>query len=514
MSQSLIHLLQHQAHRVPDNIAIVQKDERISYGQLYACICAVAAFLRENGLAPGARVGLLLENSPQFVATYYGVLAAGGVVVAMNTGTKSRDLVNWLKHSEACWLFADARHPELAAITTQMRDSIAYVIVGEHPNGSAITVGASWKQIQENGAVNEPDLSYSGQPGELASIIYTSGTTGHPKGVMLSHGNLFHNVNSIVGYLKLTGDDIVMNILPFYYSYGNSVLHTHLAVGATIVLENSLLYPHKILQTMEKERVTGFSGVPSTFSILLSRTKFKDYDLSSLRYITQAGGPMAPASIRRVIADLPNAEFFVMYGQTEATARLSYLPPDKLEQKLGSVGIGIPGVTLEVQDDQGNKVAPGEIGQIYAKGDNIMLGYWKDPQTTETVIQNGWLVTGDLAYQDSDGFIFINGRASDMIKSGANRISPKDIEEVIAELEGVEEVAVVGIPDEILGQVIKAFVVASPNAKLEKKAVMAHCRQNLAIYKLPKEVEFVSELPKTASGKVKRFLLADTARAS
>jgi acyl-CoA synthetase (AMP-forming)/AMP-acid ligase II len=223
--------------------------------------------------------------------------------------------------------------------------------------------------------------------------------------------------------------------------------------------------------------------------------------------MTQAGGAMAPSNITRLTDALPEIDFFVMYGQTEATARLSYLPPDNLKSKLGSIGIAIPGVSLAVKDDAGRDVACGEIGQIYAKGPNIMQGYWKDPEATDRVIVDGWLQTGDLAKQDKDGYIYIIGRSSEMIKSGANRISPKDIEEVITELDSVEEVAVVGRQDDILGEVIEAYIVISPGSFLDSKQVQAHCRKNLSTYKIPKKINFVNELPKTASGKVKRFLL-------
>ncbi|HGX92906.1 MAG TPA: AMP-dependent synthetase, partial [Candidatus Tenderia sp.] len=220
---------------------------------------------------------------------------------------------------------------------------------------------------------------------------------------------------------------------------------------------------------------------------------------------------MAPAMIARLRKALPHIDFFVMYGQTEATARLAWLPPEMLESKPGSIGKAIPGVTLELRDQQGRPVATGETGEIWASGDNIMQGYWRDPEQTRKVLQDGWLKTGDLAHCDRDGYLYIDGRSSDMIKIGANRISPKEIEEVILELEGVEEVAVVGIPDELLGSVIKAVVVPTPGTRLEIKQIRIHCWRNLATYKVPKFIEFVEELPKTASGKIQRFLLTQQA---
>jgi acyl-CoA synthetase (AMP-forming)/AMP-acid ligase II len=259
---------------------------------------------------------------------------------------------------------------------------------------------------------------------------------------------------------------------------------------------------------MVTERVQGFSGVPSTYALLLSRVALESYDLSALRYMTQAGGGMPAAAIQRLTQRLPHVRFFVMYGQTEATARLSYLPPERLSEKLGSAGIAIPGVRLEIRDERGHPVPAGTVGEIWARGDNIMPGYWHDPQTTATVLVDGWLKTGDMATMDDDGYLFIQGRRSDMIKSGAHRINPKDIEEVIAEIDGVAEAVVVGVEDEILGQVIKAVIVPAPGRKLDVLSVKAHCRDRLASYKIPKLIELANELPKTASGKVKRFELS------
>ncbi len=509
MTHTLVHMLRDNAVHTPESRAVVLDSQHTTYRRLWADICAVAAFLKKNGLQPGDRVGVLLKNSPEYIAAYYGVLAAGGVVVGLNTMAKSRDLANWLQHSGASWLFAEGQHPELINVTNSLDNTVQLVLVGE-PKGSEIDAPCHiWQELlQATETGEEPDLSRL-ESAQTAAIIYTSGTTGQPKGVTLSHGNLSSNVRSIQQYLQLTANDRVLNVLPFYYSYGNSVLHTHLAVGATLVLENNLLFPHNVLTTMANERATGFSGVPSTFAILLSRTRMENYELSSLRYMTQAGGAMAPAMIERLRKTLPHVRFFVMYGQTEATARLAWLPPEMLDAKPGSIGIAIPGVRLELRDKQGQPVAAGETGEIWAAGENIMQGYWRDPELTCKVLEDGWLKTGDLAHCDEDGYFYIDGRSADMIKIGANRISPKEIEEVILELDGVEEAAVVGVPDELLGQVIKAVIVPSPGAQIEIKQIRAHCWKQLAMYKVPKFIDFVTELPKTASGKVQRFLLAE-----
>ena len=505
MFNSLVDRLRRSVERYPDAEAVVHHERRVSYGQLWQYVCAVGAFLVGQGFEESDRVAILLENSAEYIATYYGTLMAGGVAVALNTATKARELADALAHSGARWLVADARHPELDELLRAAPPALRVIRVGEAgaPAGEAVRWDDVVNAVDDRavpGAALEPDSA--------AAIIYTSGTTGKPKGVTLSHRNLASNTESILAYLGLTHEDRCLNVLPFYYSYGNSVLHTHLAAGATLVLQNNQAYMHVVLSQIKSERITGFPGVPSTFALILNRFKLGNYDLAGLRYMTQAGGALAPAHIKRLREELPHVRFFVMYGQTEATARLSYLPPEKLEQKPGSAGIPIPGVRLEIRDEHGNPVPRGVVGEIHASGPNVMVGYWNDPEATAEVVKNGWLKTGDMAHMDEEGYVFIQGRRGDMIKSGGHRISPRDIEDVIAELDGVAEAVVVGVSDVILGEAIRAVVVARPGAGLDAAAVKAHCLRRLAAYKLPKHIEFTADLPRTPTGKVKRYMLA------
>jgi len=256
---------------------------------------------------------------------------------------------------------------------------------------------------------------------------------------------------------------------------------------------------------MQQQRVTGFSGVPSTYAMLLHKSDFRSRTFENLRYLTCAGGGLAPAVVERIQQVVPDVQLFLMYGQTEATARLSTLMPHEVEQKLGSIGRGIPGVELSVLDDDNQAVQPGEVGEIVARGDNLMRGYWNDPEGTGRVIREEGLRTGDLARVDEDGYIYIVGRKSDIIKSGAYRINPKELEEVILTLRGVAEVAIVGLPDEIQGESIAAFVVRSAKeAEVTEEAIFDHCREQLPRYKMIREVRFVESLPKTPSGKIRR----------
>jgi acyl-CoA synthetase (AMP-forming)/AMP-acid ligase II len=340
-----------------------------------------------------------------------------------------------------------------------------------------------------------------------AMIIYTSGTTSNPKGVTLSHGNLAANARTIVEYLEIDSKDKVLSVLPFHFSYGSSVLNSNLIAGAHIVIEDNLAFPHVTLRRMQDEEITGFPGVPSTFALLLGRCSLGDYDLSHLRYTTQAGGPMPRAHIEQLQQLLAHVRTFIMYGQTEATARLTYLPPDKLVEKMGSVGLPLRDVEIQIRTD-GRAVPGGQVGEICVRGPNVMLGYWRDPGLSAEVLRDGWLHTGDLGHLDDDGYLFIDGRAQEMIKVGAFRVSPQEIEEVLSECASVEQAAVVAIPDDLLGQAVKAILVLRPGTEADVRAVKAHCKKRLASYKIPKVVEFVAALPRTSSGKIQRFKLA------
>ena len=493
--------LQDSVSRTPAAEALVVGSQRVSYERLWRQVCAVAGYLREIGLERGSRVAVVLDNSTEYVAAYYGTLCAGAVAVGMNAAARARELTSWIAHCDARVVFVDARHADLPQLLERLSGSIHVVVVG--------TTGSptDWANVLASG----PAQPIAPRAEDVAAILYTSGTTGRPKGVTLTHGNLAANAASIVEYLELKPSDRVLNLLPFFYSYGSSVLHTHLSVGATVVLEHQLVYPQRVLQRMADERITGFPGVPSTFVLLLQAGDFSRFDLSALRYVTQAGGAMATTVIRKLLEALPHTRIFIMYGQTEATARLSYVPPERLLDKLGSVGIPIPGVEISVRDEENRAVPVGVSGEVCARGGNVMHGYFRDDQATSLVLRDGWLHTGDLGHIDGEGFLYLQGRRSDMIKSGAHRISPLDIEEVILAMPEVAEVAVVGVPDDVLGEAIKAVIALKPGATLEAVQVQRHCSEQLPRYKVPRTIEFAARLPRTSSGKIIRYQLTGTA---
>lgn len=505
MARSLPDSVRSHAFDAPENIAITMGSRSHTYGQLWREIIAFAEWLKGTGFKAGDRAAIVLANCPEAVIACYGTWMAGGIAVPMNSQAKSRELAPWLRHCDPAVLIHESGNTDMEPLLESLATRPRLLVVGEEPKRIP---GARFNEVVASRSLSVETVSAPRLDDTPAMILFTSGTTGSPKGVTLSHRNIASNAAAVIEYLELTAADSIVSVLPFYYAYGNSVLSTHLAVGGRVVLELNMVFPHAVVETIARERVSGFSGVPSTFALLLSRVDLSRHDLGSLRYLTQAGGPMAVALTRRLLSALPSARLFVMYGQTEATSRLTWLPPEMLGSKIGSAGKAIPGVEIEIRSGRQRSIGADGIGEVWARGENVMLGYWRDEARTSEVLSDGWLRTGDMGRIDADGYLFLEGRRTDMIKVGANRIYPNDVEEAIAEFPGIAEVAVVGIEDELLGQVVKAFIVPGVAGSVDKMAVLAHCRAGLAPYKIPKHIEFVDALPKTASGKINRGALA------
>ena len=499
------NFLKNSASKYPDKTAIIHGNTRMTYSELLAISLNLAAALQGYGLRRGDRIIIALNNSAEYLIAYFGVQLAGGIVVAVNPDIKPRGLHKITADCKPSGIITNTGLIKLLEADKEKYPFSFILLQGERKTGGAgnIPIYSFDECCKYEGKVDTIDRTET----DIASIIYTSGTTGEPKGVMLMHKNLMANAHSIVNYLSLSEKDSVMVVLPFYYSYGNSLLLTHIMQGGTLVVDNRFMYPNVVLESMVREKVTGFAGVPSTFAILLNRSNLKSCPLPSLRYITQAGGPMPHVMANEILKAVPHAKLYIMYGQTEASARLSYLPPDDLYRKHGSVGKAIPGVTLHVLNEKNEQVKPGETGEIVAEGKNIMAGYWGKTEESAKILRNGRLYTGDMATVDEEGYIYILSRKSDMIKSGAHRIAPREIEEVILEHPNVFEAAVVGMEDAILGEAIHAYVVLKDGCICTEKELMRWCHENLPTYKIPKSFHFAESLPKTESGKIKKHEL-------
>jgi long-chain acyl-CoA synthetase len=502
MQQSVAHSFLDSVDRQRSSSAVITPEKVWSYEEIGRLTGAVTSFVGSTSLGRGDRVALLLPNSAEYIAVFYGCHLAGCAVVALNIQEPAAVLARLLQHSDAKLLFIDAQFREIEKFRELSgSDGPQLVTVSEDSE--------SWSRIVDLALPDYRRHIVDACSGDLAMLLYTSGTTGHPKGVMLSHRNLFANTESILEYINISWVDRGFNVLPFYYSFGSSIMHTHMTAGACLILQNHIAFPHAVLKRMGEEKATGFYGVPTTYTLLFGSDRLEGTDLSSLRYIAQAGGPMSVAKQQQLAKDLPGVAIFVMYGQTEATARLTYLSPDHLIDKAGSVGKAIPGVELRVGRSNSEVHTADSSAEVYASGDNIMMGYWNDSQATNEAIRDGWLRTGDLGYFDHDGFLFLTGRSSDMIKTGANRVSPSEIEDVVGQFPEVVEVGAYAVDDDILGQAIAVAIVLGKNSDLSIKEIQRRCLEQLSHYKVPKFVRFTTSLPKTSSGKLKRHVLAE-----
>lgn len=499
------------AERFPEKEVIVQQAQRKTYAEVLSSALSLAHWLYSKKQTPGYRAAILTDNPFEYVTAYFAILIARGVVVGLNSQTSNRTLKTILNDCRASVLFANGKYARyinnIAADIPSIQITAISGLKADNNFNQSYFDWVDWAGILTTFNELSSEVIPKQSPSDIAQIIYTSGTTGAPKGVMLRHSNLVANTNSIVNYLRLTENDRIMAVLPFFYSYGNSVMLTHIASGGSLVVNQNFTYPNVILEEMVQEKVTGFSGVPSTFAILLNRSAVKSYTFPSLRYLTQAGAAMSPALAKSLKEIFPKVDIYIMYGQTEASARLSYLDPEDVYRKPGSIGKAIPGVDLQILDRDAEPVQMGEIGEIVANGENIMAGYWERPEETAKTLRPEGLRTGDLARMDNDGYLYIVSRKSDIIKSGSHRITPKEIEEIIHEQETVHEVAVVGEEDEILGELIKACVVLKTNKSCSERELVKHCRKELPAYKVPHKIVFYDELPKTATGKIQKTKL-------
>jgi acyl-CoA synthetase (AMP-forming)/AMP-acid ligase II len=466
-----------------DKFFLVGKDN-LSFKELYSSSIYLASWLRME-FGSNKNILLLSVNNRFFLTAYFAIIKSGNVCIPLDPNIEKENLE----------YISGLTNPVMIFMT---RDIERKITAGAVKCIFPDTIGKDGLKAP----LTEKEENFDSKA--CAEIIFTSGSTGIPKGVMISHKNLIANTDSIITYLKLNQDDRMLVVLPFYYCYGLSLLHTHLRVGGSIVLNNSFIFLGSIINNLIDYKCTGFAGVPSHFQILLRKSdNFKTTKFPDLKYVTQAGGKLAPIFIDEFRNSHPEITFIVMYGQTEATARLSYLPPDLYEARKGSMGKGIPGVELKVINEKGEKIKPGAIGEVIARGDNVMLGYFKDEEGTKNTIRDGWLYTGDLGTVDKDGYIFLTARKKEIIKVGGKRISPKEIEAVILELPEVVDCTIEGVEDELLGEALKAtIVIRAENGKdsmLDR--IRQHCSRHLALYKVPQIFELKEQLVISATGK-------------
>ncbi len=469
-------------------------------------------------------MAVYVENRTETVIAIFGILKAGATLVIIPPATKPDKLCYMLNDCSASAAIVVGRAKAAIEAIEKEVESLKLIITC----AGAPKVGAQ-KHLPKMRCLNfDEDLAqFPATPPpsriidvDIAAIIYTSGSTGQPKGVVVTHRNIVSTATSIIEYLENVHEDIILNVLPLSSTYGLYQPIMAAMVGATLVLESSFAYPYQVIRRFKEERITGFAGVPTIYAVILGMEDLDPADFDSVQYITNASAALPAAHVPRLKALFRNARIYLMHGQTEC-ARTTYLPPDQVDERPTSVGRGMPNVQLRVLDKDGNPVKPGETGELVVRGANVMQGYWGRPEETARVLKPGrypWekvLHSGDLFRVDEDGYLYFVSRMDDIIKSRGEKISPLEIEHVIAELPEVKEVAVVGVPDPILGEAVKAVIVPADGKTLTERNVITYCTKRLESFMAPKYVEFRDALPKTESGnKVKKGLLRQPLQAT
>jgi long-chain acyl-CoA synthetase len=494
------------AGRFADKPALIAGNRTLSYGELDRLSDRLAAALRARGVARGERVIVFMDNCWEAVVAIFAVLKAGAVFSPINPSTKADKLAFVLNNCRAAALVTQERLAAVAHAALTDVPSVRLNVVAGATDASAIVRALRFEDAIAADAPPPPD---AGIALDLAMLVYTSGSTGSPKGVMMTHQNVVAAATSITTYLENTADDVILNVLPISFDYGLYQVLMTIKAGATLVLEKSFAFPQVVFQKLARERVTGFPIVPTMAALILQMKDLKPGAFPHLRYITNTAAALPPAHIQRLQELFPQTRLFSMYGLTECK-RCTYLPPEELARRPGSVGIAIPGTEAYVVDDDGKRVAPGETGELVIRGPHVMKGYWENPQATDKALRPGpfpWekvLHTGDLFRTDAEGFLYFVGRKDDIIKSRGEKVSPKEVENVLYALPGIREAAVVGVPDAILGAAIKAVVALTPGVTLTEQDVIRHCAKHLEDFMVPKLIEFRDALPKSDNGKISR----------
>jgi amino acid adenylation domain-containing protein len=504
--------LENSADKYPNKIALVCQGRKFTYSEMEQFANSLANGMRDGGLGKQERVGIYLDSSYEAVVSIFGVLKAGGVFFVVNPQVKASKIEYILNDCEASVLVTDARHFRGIADSLDNCPSLKSVIVTDYENLGEISIEGTNLRVLDLSEVFEEFSSERPEKYcidiDLACLIYTSGSTGIPKGVMSTHQNVSAAASSIIEYLENVHEDIILSVLPLSFDYGLYQLLMAFKFGGTLILEKSFIYPYPVVDLLVREKATGFPIVPTMAAILLKLKDLEKYDFSNLRYISSTAQAFPPQHIDRLREIFPHTRIYSMYGLTECK-RVSYLPPGDLDRKPGSVGIAMPNTEVYIVDEKDNKITDaGVVGELVVRGANVMRGYWNLPEETAKVYRPGplpgekVLYTGDLFKMDGDGYLYFVGRVDDMLKVAGERVSPKEIENVLYDIEGVNEAAVVGVEDEILGHAAKAFVSLKKGAELGEDDIMRYCSRHMEGFMVPKYVEILAELPKSSHGKI------------
>ncbi len=482
----LLDLLASAAEKLPDReAAVFPKEVRFTWAELEEEAGRIAGHLASQGVKPGDRVAILWENEPPALLAFWGVQRLGAQVVDV-PHLAARDTIDGiLEESRPSALLAQPKLLEKMG-----------------PDGlhhAPARVLSELSDLPSPPRLERPAVS----PDDPALIIYTSGSTGRPKGVMLSHTNLISNVSAANEWVKLTHEDSILVLVPLSFIHGRMQLLTHALVGGRLCFSAGFHFPKQVVDEIAHHGVSGFSGVPYHFKQLMK--PFANASLPDLKYVLITGGALSVDELDQLRAALPNVGVHLAYGQTEASPRITYIGPDHVFAKRGSCGRALPGTRVDVVGDDGEPVANGQIGEVVASGPHIMRGYVSgDERSSGRIDERGRLRTGDLGRFDPEGFLFLVGRSSQMIKSSGERIFPKEIEDVLDAHPDVKESCVLGVPDRDLGERIVACVALRDGRTLDLATLRHHCLKSMSFVRVPRVLHVVDALPKTNSGKIDR----------
>lgn len=510
----LLHdYLTHSAGRLGDKVALVCNGRRFTYAEIDERSNGMAQCLATAGVQRGDRVMIFADNTVETVISFWAVLKTNAVVCIINPLTKSDKLDYLLNDCRPAALITDQHLRSVFSEPARNCRSLRQVIVSgpiEDDELGRLPHAIRWEMTAERTPAAPVRRSIDI---DLAAIIYTSGSTGEPKGVMLTHSNMTAACSSIASYLELREDEVILNVLPLAFDYGLYQMLMAFRTGARLVLERSFAFPAQILQIIKDEKITGFPGVPTIFASLAELKSLKHHDFSSIRYVTNTAAALPLKHINMLRELFKGARIYSMYGLTECK-RCSYLPPEDLDRKPLSVGIAIPNTEMWIVDDNDQRVEPGIVGQLVIRGATVMKGYWGKPEATARKLKPGplpgeqVLYTGDYCRMDEEGYLYFIGRSDEIIKSRGEKVSPKEVENVLVNIPGVKEAAVVGVPDELLGQAVKAFVVIEKGRIVGERQIQMECQKRLENFMVPKSIVIVPSLPRTDTGKLKKMALS------
>ena len=494
--------------------ALVTEGHRLSFDELLSRSKQVARAFQDRGIGPGDRVAVFLDNGVEAVLSIYGTWIAGGVVMVVNPQTRANKLAYLLADSGARILVSHKKLERTvqAALRTLPPDLIPPLVILA---GLELQTGAASLEEILSRTVSDP-LDPGTVATDLAALIYTSGSTGQPKGVMMTHQNITFTLGSLLEYLRLGSQDRILNLLPLAFDYGLYQLLMAVRMGGTFILEQGFEYPVVIERRIREEAVTVFPGVPTVFTSLLARARERELSFTSVRAVTNTAAALAPDLVPGLQCLFPNALIYRMYGLTECK-RVCYLEPEELAHRPESVGKAIPGTQTFLVGPGGRIAGPGEAGILHVRGPHVMVGYWNQPERTAEMLRLGRhpadrvLCTHDLFRMDADGYLYFLGRSDDIIKTRGEKVSPVEVENVLHGIPGIQDAAVVGVPDDLLGESIHAFVSLEPGARLGTREIRRACQERLEGFMVPQKIVLLTSLPKTDTGKVRKKDLLDMA---